>query len=432
MSSFIVCAFYTENTPYEAEVLKLEADAELCKLEFYKQGYPNTGSWVRNCGLKPNFLAEMLQKFKGKNIVYIDADARIRRIPELFETIKADIGVHYWRGKELLSGTIFLRNNDRVKALVAKWAEAQEQSPETWDQKTLQAVLAKDDTCEVLDIPPRYVKIHDKMTGVGRPIIEHFQASRRLKRAVEVHTKRQYPEMIGKVKLREAPDGTIYISRHDKDAIAWLDKHAHRLKNQLRWIPIYGEKLELEALREIFEGKVCQIVGKGPSLDYLRADHFDDGPIIALNEAALQVETLELPNKLFCLQQDAKLRDTCYCKSATMLISNKAANFYAKYDGVFVFDSRQYNLPLNSLSVSAAIAIARSLGATGFAMMCFDACVTGHLTYAKCIKYDVTWGGSPDRFRTHRRKIEKHLVGMPRAWVIPKAPVAKTSDTPQQ
>lgn len=432
MSSYIVCAFYTTDTPYEAEAKKLEADCVKCGIDFYSVGYPNTGSWVRNAGYKPRFISEMLHKFPYQNIVYIDADARIRRMPTLFNDFAGDIGVHYRNGQELLSGTVFLKNNKRVRELVRKWEIAQAKNIETWDQRVLQRVIAKDATCEVQYLPPTYTLIFDTMKHLGRPVIEHFQASRKFKKIVEMVAYQRYPKTLGRVRVREAPDGTIYITRHDKTAEDWLDKNAERLDNQLRWRPKYEEWSNIEALKGFFDQQTCYIVGKGPSLDHLDASIFGEGPVIGLNEAVHKLTELGLENKLFGLQQDAKLRNRCYTREATMLVSTKAANFYAKYENVYVFDNKQYRLSANALSVSAAIEIAKSLGVKDFVLVAFDSCVNGALTYAKCVGYDVTFGGRPERFKTHRAKINNRLGKIPTQWVIPATPVEEAVDKPQQ
>lgn len=376
------------------------------------------------------------------NILYVDADARIRQYPKLFDDFDGDIGVHYRRGRELLSGTIFLRNNERVRMLVNFWQGEQMLRPETWDQKTLDYVIqarAENLGVKVVDLPPSYTQIFDSMAHHGAPVIEHMQASRRYKKLVTVvedPTILKFPGVIGKVRIRQAADGTLYITRRDKQAETWLDVNAIRLKGQLRWFPIPPKTLDdLEKLKPEFQDKTICIVGKGPSLDNLRPEHFPkDATIIALNEAIHKVETLSLSHEsVFCLQQDARLRDTCLPKQARILASVKAMNFYSQVkDRAFIFDARQWGLNMNALSVSAAIALARRFGARDFILLCFDACVNKKLDYAECVGYDATWGGKKERFLTHRRKIEYRLKSYPTKWVIPEVPVGTSVDRPQQ
>jgi hypothetical protein len=52
------------------------------------------------------------------------------------------------------------------------------------------------------------------------------------------------------------------------------------------------------------EGKSVYILGKGPSLQFLKASDFGEGTIIALNESILVVQEFGLTNPLFSFQKD--------------------------------------------------------------------------------------------------------------------------------
>jgi hypothetical protein len=369
------------------------------------------------------------------DVLYLDIDARIRRRPVLFDDFSGDLGVHYKDGRELLSGTLYFRNTILVRKLVEEWVTHQVRHPTMWDQKTLQAILLKwkkaKRRIQVVDLPPAYTQIFDTMAHNGEPVIEHLQASRKYKGSVVVG--RKIPRVVGKSRIREAPDGTYWIPKRDPQAEKFLDKHCARLENQLRWFPIFGALDKINEHRSVFAEKRCYIVGKGPSLDRLSAADFtDDSPIIALNEAIHKVESLDLPNPTYCLQQDGKLRDRCQPERAWLFVSVKAVRFYTDRPRVLVFDGRQYGLALNSLSVLAAMRITQSLGCTGYTLLCFDACVDGDTRYAKCIGMDSTWGGRPRRFLTHRGQIEQASRGLPLKWATPVDPAAATVGKSQQ
>lgn len=72
-----------------------------------------------------------------------------------------------------------------------------------------------------------------------------------------------------------------------------------------------GSKVIAERLRAVVElrdkysGQTAWIVGKGPSLAHLRADHFtDSGPVMTMNEAILIVQKLGIPNTIYSMQKD--------------------------------------------------------------------------------------------------------------------------------
>lgn len=60
----------------------------------------------------------------------------------------------------------------------------------------------------------------------------------------------------------------------------------------------------VEILKGLYEGGTLHIVGKGPSLRHLRAEHFGDGPVMTMNEAILTVQELKLSNHIYSMQKD--------------------------------------------------------------------------------------------------------------------------------
>ena len=439
MPNFIVVAFYTKQTPYAEEVKGLQRTCDEHGIHCHIKGYRNRGKWVKNAAIKPEFLLDMMDIHPDKNIVYIDADARIKRYPELFDTMNADVGVH-WRKRgggrqELLSGTIFL--SPAAKPLVRAWAEAQQLVPEKWDQHVLEEVLKRwPHPLKVVDLPPTYCQIFDSMKDSGQPVIEHLQASRRFKKLVEKGQNGllRMPTVIDNARIRlDVHTGSYWLVRPNRHAEKWLDENCDRVPGELRWTTKFNTDNRVDEFRPAFNGKVCSIVGKGPSLDYLRKEHFNpDDPIIALNEAIRVVESLELTNDVFGLQQDAKLRATCLPKRAPIFVETKAANYYGIHERAYIFQNSELGLSRSALSVSAAVMLAKLLGARGFKLYCFDACVNKQLTYAKCIGYKSTWGGAPNRFLGHRGKIEKRTGDAPIEWVIPEALASEAVDRSQQ
>jgi hypothetical protein len=60
----------------------------------------------------------------------------------------------------------------------------------------------------------------------------------------------------------------------------------------------------VERLRNLYAGETAWIVGKGPSLLHLRAEHFGNGPVITLNQSVLIVQELGLSNEIYSMQKD--------------------------------------------------------------------------------------------------------------------------------
>lgn len=188
MFPWIVVGYYTIDTLYEKRARMLSTTLNLNKVLYYIEPVPNLGSWLKNTGYKPTFLKRMLKEFKGLDIIYVDVDARFLHYPVLFDTLDCDIAVHEFdrrnwpkvkrKEMEVLSGTIFLRNNNAVFDMVEKWEQQCKRNPSVWDQKSLQKVLGGN----FYRLPGEYCKIFGLQNEIKDPVIIHYQASRIVRR----------------------------------------------------------------------------------------------------------------------------------------------------------------------------------------------------------------------------------------------------------
>lgn len=422
--AYITIAFYTMGTIYEDEVKKLEASLKKFDMEYDFLGIADQGEWALNCAYKSKFIRDMLIKHKNKNILYVDADAIVQQKPILFDDFEGDIGVHYKDGKELLSGTIFLKNNGKTMSLVESWIQEQEINPKVWDQKTLAKVieLSQSDTVcpltylkiRVIDLPPTYTQIFDTMKNVGDPVIEHFQASRRFRiKPPPIPISNQF------IRVRVHADGSLWLSRSHRVTEAYLDKHYDRVLNDKRWFPRI-ENTEISDLQNMHIGKTFYMVGKGPSLDNLSSIIFpEDCVIMATNEAIHKVESLNLQNPTYVVQQDVGLKETCRPKKATILASYKCRAFYVDYPKKYLYHTSNFKLNYSSLSVIVAIEVAKFMGSIDFVFVSFDSCLNRDTGYAKTIGYGPEVGGDPDRFLKHKRKITFQSRDCNINWILP-------------
>jgi len=184
---FIIVGYYTRNTLYEKQAKKFIVSLKRFDIPYYVEGIDNLGDWYKNCNYKPVFIKKMLLKFPKLNIVYVDVDARFLKYPILFETLDCDIAVHNFdrsaygkhaKGFEILSGTVFLKNNKEVYKLVEEWERKCKEFPHDWEQRSLQKVLHG----RFYNLPPEYCTIIDTMSFVKEPVIVHNQVSRRVRK----------------------------------------------------------------------------------------------------------------------------------------------------------------------------------------------------------------------------------------------------------
>ena len=190
----LVISHYTKGTGYEEESKNLIASLQGLKLASVVDGMEHLGSWRANSNYCAKQVQQMLHTFPDFDVLRVDADARFRQRPVIFEQddFDADIAavVHDfpWRKNELLGGTLFFRNNKMVKDLVSVWVEKACNSSRKNERNgdLLQEILGYGpyQYLKFVKLPPTYCQIFDLMANCGDPVIEHFQASRRFKRQV--------------------------------------------------------------------------------------------------------------------------------------------------------------------------------------------------------------------------------------------------------
>ena len=212
---YVVVSYYTKNTIYEKYAKKLiESLKRFSSLNYSIVPIESLGDWYKNTQYKPTFLKQMLEKFYPHSIVYVDVDAEFCRYPSYFDSLDSltyvNIAVHFldhskYRRKnhppELLSGTIFLKNNEKTRIIVGEWEDRCREDPQVWDQRALAEVLRHS---KFHSLPEEYCVIFDYMESVENPVIKHYQASREVRRQVKVinSSKPRVVEKGGMVRVR--------------------------------------------------------------------------------------------------------------------------------------------------------------------------------------------------------------------------------------
>lgn len=177
----IVVAHYTKE--YAAELENLRESCEKFGLEYEFTEIESTGSWRTNSNYCCIHIMDMLNKH-NRPVLRVDADAIFRAYPEIFEQgFDADFAAHIRDGKELLGGTLYFNNTVKAREILAKWIDACEAKPRTSNQVLLHDIVRnKRQGAKFIDLPAAYTKIFDTMPGDA--VIEHMQASRRLKKTI--------------------------------------------------------------------------------------------------------------------------------------------------------------------------------------------------------------------------------------------------------
>lgn len=179
---FIVCCFYTSN--YKSHADGLMSSSKEFDLSYYFCKVTDAGYWEANTRIKPHFILECLQKFPDKNVLYLDADALVKKPLDYFNNITADVAFYKTRGMpgmshDYLASTMFFSNTASTITLVEQWIAEQVDGKLTQvDQDSLDSAMDKlGDSLTIEALNPGYIKIFDKDYD-GDVYIEQYQASR--------------------------------------------------------------------------------------------------------------------------------------------------------------------------------------------------------------------------------------------------------------
>lgn len=167
------------HTPqYAGEAARLESSVRRLGVPFHIEVMDDLGSWGANCQRKATFIRDQLTRGP---VLWVDADAIVWKLPNEMPS-GFDIAFHRWR-RELLTGTVMVYPTDGAFALIDAWIARNNEVPGTSDQLRLDDVITGSGAA-VGELGPEWCFIFDLMRRDNpdvRPMIEHFQASRRLK-----------------------------------------------------------------------------------------------------------------------------------------------------------------------------------------------------------------------------------------------------------
>jgi hypothetical protein len=197
---WIVISFYTKGTSYEQEIEKLRESLEEFKVDYHFFPFVPQGTWRKNLNYKSECILKAFDMFPNQDIVFIDADGIMRQYPILFNVLSRqkyfDVAASFRKysprsgdANELLSGTLWFPNNERGRNLVRKWHEVGLQREDIRHQQCLRMAIEQlqDSGTEVrvCRMPFEYTYVFDySYPTKKKPIIEHFQASRRFRKEV--------------------------------------------------------------------------------------------------------------------------------------------------------------------------------------------------------------------------------------------------------
>jgi len=195
----MVVSYFTEE--YSEEAPAFEKCCEDVGQQYLAVPLKSKKSWRLNCGMKAQFIRASLNQFQ-QPVLWVDIDGRFR-LPwdlELDETtdfaawfiptavMSSATRPHGASSQQdgIAAGTMYFNNTDVTKAFLDAWVERENDGHKyPWEQKLL-AELWHDKPVPDLRttrLHQRYCRVTDAkwFEPQGPVVIEHMQASRRLK-----------------------------------------------------------------------------------------------------------------------------------------------------------------------------------------------------------------------------------------------------------
>ena len=180
--SYVACAFYTPN--YLPQILSLKASLEAHGINHFLKRYNSRGGWEANTRMKPVFVDYCLTKFADTDIVYLDADAVVRKPLTEFDNMVSDVMMLFHPTKasgkwylRISAGTVAVRNTPGGRKFAKLWKAGEAKATaSTVDEDLVYMAFDNMAGVSITVLPLDYYKIFD--APGENPTIEHFQASR--------------------------------------------------------------------------------------------------------------------------------------------------------------------------------------------------------------------------------------------------------------
>lgn len=188
----LVAAFYT-NDFYKKHAYFLLDSIQHVGIQTYTiEQVHGCKTWSEAVCRKVSWIRETLDYLEGEDgLFYVDADAQFKRKPD-WEIMKGcDFAAVEWKrhancDPEVLTGSMFFRNNDRVRGFLDEWDKLTPKYRHTFtpEQRSLAEYLSKPNPITFKKLPVEWAFIfddHRSMYPDAKEIVLHHQASREYK-----------------------------------------------------------------------------------------------------------------------------------------------------------------------------------------------------------------------------------------------------------
>lgn len=175
----VFASYYTPE--YKEHAMRLQSSLDHFRLQSNVVEIGQTATWIEAVRQKPKFILDTLDKAGGRAVVWLDADAEVVQFPKLLrDLISPDVACVYRHDSEPLSGTVWVNNTVRGRALISRWAQYQESQVDWPDGLGFRNALATSKLgLRIERLPVPYCAIFDAPDMMQcSPVVIHSQYSR--------------------------------------------------------------------------------------------------------------------------------------------------------------------------------------------------------------------------------------------------------------
>jgi len=121
--SAIFVSFYTPD--FKAPAMRLKKSLDKLGLEHDIVPIGDKGRWRFNEAAKPEFIYEMVKKYKGKKdaVVWVDADGEMVNYPELCFSSPEELAFHWHTWHHPISCLVLVKTTNKMVKTCEEWAK---------------------------------------------------------------------------------------------------------------------------------------------------------------------------------------------------------------------------------------------------------------------------------------------------------------------
>jgi hypothetical protein len=179
MKKLTIISFYTKSWEYSSHAERLKNECKALGLPYYIEEYQDTGDWLTNTRIKPNFIYEAYNKLKSP-VLWIDVDGSIYNSPKFIidnGSLYDFMGRHQRTGpkRSWHVGTLYFNYTDKSSKLLEYWKNSTQDTTGS-DEASFEVIWSKYNqqlNLKYCELPEEYFQILNLGGILPKTVIAH-------------------------------------------------------------------------------------------------------------------------------------------------------------------------------------------------------------------------------------------------------------------